>query len=280
MKKVSSEKGFLGLTREQVIKTVKNQAVILPFGFEMDEGSGCCSAPEAVITASKEINLFDERFGCYPYSQMNIITVKEISPSKRPRQVLLQMQQWQEILRQNGQFALILGGEYRLIPAAIAPWLARGNNIAFVHLGAHDSILYDTAMLYPQLTVLGFGLRSVSEPFYQLAQTQKQRLSIYYARQKLNWDWRVIKDYLANKTIYLSVSVDCFDMSLLPTTPCPEPGGLMWDEVLQCVENLTKIAPIIGASICDFAPIDNMPAYDLLVAKFAYRLLATVFLLK
>lgn len=279
LKNVSGEKGFLGLTSVQQIKTLKNQVFILPFGFEIDEGSGCCAAPQAIISASKEINLFDERFGCYPYQQMEITTIKDISPSKSTRQALQKMQQWQETLYQNKQLALILGGENRLIPQAIAPWLM-DKNLAFIHLGAHAGILHDLVKQYPELVVLGFGLRSINEAQYQLAQAEPQRLSLYYARDNLSWDWLAIRERLANKTIYLSLSADCFDMSLLPASPCPEPGGLLWNEVINCLENLVQIAPIAGACFCDFSPLDNLPLYDLLAAKLIYRLLATFFCMK
>lgn len=278
MKKVPSEKGFLGLPQDEFPLAVKNQALIIPFGFEHYEQFGCFAAPQAIIAASKEINLFDERFGCYPYKQINITTLKEISPRKKADQALFQLQQWQEMLCQNRQFALTLGGETSLTLQAMVPWLRYNKDVVFIHFSAHSEILYDLAIQYPEQQFWGFGTRSVSESVYHLTQTANQRFRLYYVRDKHRWNWNEIKERLANKLVYLSVSMDCFDSSLFPATPYPEPGGFMWDEVMPCIECVATYSSIVGACLSNFSPMDEMPFYDLFVAKLAYRLLATIFL--
>lgn len=275
---ISSEKGFLGLNHTQVISTDKAQAFIIPFGYEGQEDSGCGAGPQAIIAASRDINLFDERYGCHPYQAIAFTTLKEVYLTRSSRQAWKKLQQLQDMLYKNEQFALILGGEHHLLSFLSSPWFTDGRDAVFIHLGAHGSILHELASKHPNLALLGIGLRSVSEPLYQLAAKPGARMSLYYAKDRQNWDWLQIKALLTDKKIYLSVSVDCFDMSLLPTTPWPEPGGLCWDEVMACIEFFAGHAPIVGASLCDFSPSDSMPVYDLLVAKLAYRLISTVFL--
>lgn len=277
MKRCSSEKGFLGLAREEYPLS-KHRALVVPFGFESHEELNCSLAPQAIIGASKEINLFDERYGCCPYQQIHISTLKEISPRKKSRHALLQLQQWQETLCLNEEFSLTLGGDSGLVLQAVAPWFIYNKNLAFIHLGAHTDVLYDLSIQYPEQLILGFGTRNITESVYQLTRSADSQLSFYQARDKNNWDWQLVKTLLTNKSIFLSISVDCFDPSLFPATPYAEPGGLMWDEVIHSIERLANMAPIIGASLCDFSPMDTTPAYDLFVAKLAYRLLATVFL--
>lgn len=278
VKTVTSEKGFLGLNSAQLGGTPKAQALIIPFGYEDKEDGGCGAGPQAIITASRDLNLFDERYGCHPSQDIRFTTLKEVYLTKSSRQAWQQLHQLQETFCKNGQFALILGGELPLLSSALTPWLTQYNDLVFIHLGVHGAIIHDLGNQHPDLTLLGFGLRSINESLYQFALKHDKRISLNYAKDKQCWDWQQVKKSLAGKKIYLSVSVDCFDMSLLPSTPWPEPGGLFWDEVMQCIEFFALHATIVGASICDFSPIDSLPAYDLLVAKLAYRLISTVFL--
>lgn len=278
MKSVRREKGFLGLTDNQVVNANAMPVYIIPFGNEYDEGYGCGKAAEAIIKASREINLFDERLGCYPYQQMNLTTLKEISSTKSQKQAIEQMQKFQRQLIANHQMALTLGGDHRLIPKLISPWLSQKNEIVFIHLGAHGTVLNDLAHLYPQNEFVGLGLRSISEALFELQRREKNRVLLYYAADKTTWDWSRLAALLRNKTAFLSFSVDCFDMSLLPATPWAEPGGLFWDDALFTIESLTKLTNIAGACVCDFAPLDYQMSYDLLVAKLVYRMLATLVL--
>ncbi|MDI9819652.1 MULTISPECIES: arginase family protein [unclassified Legionella] len=277
MKEVSCTKGFLGLTSKEVTTSAAKRVLIIPFGFEYEEDSGCRQGPQAIIAASQGMNLFDERLGCYPYQQINIKTIKAIPPGKRVRQAIQLMQQWQDSLWQQGQFALILGGEHRLMPDILSPLFTNGEELAFIHLGAQGTILHELALKHPRLQLLGLGLRNIDQRFYQLAQREKDRLRLYYAHNKATWDWQSINDFLRKKRVYLSISVNFFDMSLLPATPSPEPGGLMWDESMACIDALASIINPVGACLCDFSPLEHVLSYDLLVAKFVYRLLTSLF---
>ena len=45
-----------------------------------------------------------------------------------------------------------------------------------------------------------------------------------------------------NKNVYITFDVDSLDSSIMPATGTPEPGGLLWEEVL----------PIIKKSLSNF----------------------------
>lgn len=280
MKILSGEKGFLGLTVSAMSrKELQPQVFIIPFAFELGEEFGCSYAPQAIITASKEINLFDERIGSYPFHHLNFITVKENSPTRNQRQAIFQMQQWQQQLIAEQQFALLLGGDYRLIPHALLPWLQQDETIAFIHMGAHGYILEELWQAFPQHTYIGLGIRNLNHSLFALSSSRSQHMNIYYARNKNHWDWAAIAKLLNNKRIYLSISVDCLDSSLMSATPWPEAGGLFWDEFFNCIEKIVQITKINGACLCDFSPNEQQPFYDLLIAKLIYRMLATIFLM-
>jgi len=41
----------------------------------------------------------------------------------------------------------------------------------------------------------------------------------------------------------------------MPATGTPEPGGLLWEDVLPIIKKVCKISNIVGADINELAPI-------------------------
>ena len=71
-----------------------------------------------------------------------------------------------------------------------------------------------------------------------------------------------------------------FDSSIMPATGTPEPGGLMWEDVLPIIKEVCKTSNIIGADINELAPIKNFDSYNFLVAKLTYKILSYIFKFK
>ena len=63
----------------------------------------------------------------------------------------------------------------------------------------------------------------------------------------------------------------------MPATGTPEPGGLLWEEVLPIISSVCQISNIVGVDINELAPIKNFNSYNFLVAKLAYKILSYVF---
>ena len=43
-----------------------------------------------------------------------------------------------------------------------------------------------------------------------------------------------------NKNVYITFDVDSLDSSIMPATGTPEPGGLLWEEVLPIIKKFVK----------------------------------------
>ena len=110
--------------------------------------------------------------------------------------------------------------------------------------------------------------------FYE---NNRNRIEIYWAKDKKNWDLSKLNDLFKNKNVYITFDVDGFDASIMPATGTPEPGGLFWDDVLPIIKHVCKISNIVGADINELAPIKNFDSYNFLVAKLAYKILSYTF---
>ena len=111
--------------------------------------------------------------------------------------------------------------------------------------------------------------------FYE---NNKDRIKIFWGKDKLNWDLDNLKKFFKDKNVYITFDVDGFDSSIMPATGTPEPGGLFWDETLDIIRIAAKNSNIVGADINELAPIKGFNSYNFLVAKLAYKILTYKYL--
>ena len=85
------------------------------------------------------------------------------------------------------------------------------------------------------------------------------------------WDDFVVEKLTEN--VYISFDVDAFDPSIMPATGTPEPNGLFWDEVMQCLHKVARKRHIVGFDVVELAPIKSLPHADVTAAKLISKIL-------
>jgi agmatinase len=77
--------------------------------------------------------------------------------------------------------------------------------------------------------------------------------------------------------VYLTIDIDGLDPSLVPATGTPEPGGLMWYEVLTLIRTLAAKRNVVGMDLVELcgSPVSNASSF--LAAKLIYKTLGYVF---
>src|SRR3989339_864746 len=89
-------------------------------------------------------------------------------------------------------------------------------------------------------------------------------------------DWIKKAVSLLTNKVYLTIDLDVFDPSILPSTGTPEPGGMGWYEVLELIKAVAQKKKIVGFDIVELAPNPNNKASDFLAAKLAYYIMSLV----
>tara|TARA_Y100000590_G_scaffold405172_1_gene493254 strand:+ start:329 stop:721 length:393 start_codon:yes stop_codon:yes gene_type:complete len=128
--------------------------------------------------------------------------------------------------------------------------------------------------------VISFGIRNISKNEISYLKKNSNRINIFWAKDKKNWNLKKFKKLIKNKNVYLTFDVDGFDSSIMPATGTPEPGGLFWDETLNIIKIAANNSNIVGADINELSPIKGFNSYNFLVAKLAYKILSYKFLFK
>ena len=80
-----------------------------------------------------------------------------------------------------------------------------------------------------------------------------------------------------SKNVYVTIDLDVFDPSFLPSTGTPEPGGLDWYRVTRFLRKVAMKRRIVGFDVVELLPRKEAPASDFLAAKLVHALLSYIF---
>ncbi|MBK5912353.1 agmatinase [Rhodothalassium salexigens] len=290
---MTAEAGFLGLPDADASAPEAARAVVVPFPIErsVSYGGGTARGPDAIRLASHQVELFDESYWCEPVHRYGVATVE---PPRVPGDLSQMVDELATLTGQildAGRFPLILGGEHSLTPGPVRAAAARHPGLMVVQIDAHADLRdgyedepYSHAAAMrrclddPGVGLVAAGIRNISAEEIPFLEANRHRIAIHWAKDKARWSAADIADAVRGKPVYLTVDLDGFDSSLMPATGTPEPGGLMWDEVVAIVRAVAGAGTIVGADVVELAPIDGLHAPDFLAAKLSYTILTAALL--
>jgi agmatinase len=119
--------------------------------------------------------------------------------------------------------------------------------------------------------LLQVGIRSMDKSEVKYLQKDK----VYFAHQIMDSDyWMEEAIRKMTDRVYITLDLDVFDSSLMPSTGTPEPGGMQWYPVLQFLRMIFNRKQVVGFDIVELAPNEHNKAPDFLAAKLYYKMLA------
>lgn len=293
MEFLPASKGFLGLAKEDAVTPQKAEAVIIPFGLEasVSYGGGTAKGPQAMIDASHEVELFDDEFWCEPFRHYGVATAKPVKIKKSIPDALEQLDAEVEAVLKMGKFPLVFGGEHSITAGSIRPFARRYKDLHVLHFDAHADLRdgfegehYSHAAAlrrvldHKGIKLYSFGIRNISQSEIPFLEKNRDRVKIYWAREKAKWNLKEIVRHFKGKNVYVTFDIDGLDASLMPATGTPEPGGLFWDDVMPIIRGVAEVSNFVGADVNELAPKPNLHACDFLAAKLAYKILNYTFL--
>ena len=260
--------------------------VILPVPFEKSsswiKGSG--KGPAAIINASKNMELYDIETGCEIYTK-GIHTAKAINAGT-PKTMIDKVRKEVNRCHTNQKFVVVIGGEHTVSLGPIKAHSENYDNFSILHLDAHSDMRdtyeanrYSHACVMARAkettdNIISAGIRSMDSSELNSI----DRKNIFYASEiRKNRDWISAVTRRLLKNVYITIDLDVFDPSIMPSTGTPEPGGLGWYEALDLLEHVSKKKNIVGFDVVELCPNKNIAAPDFLAAKLIYKLLSFKF---
>jgi len=260
--------------------------VILPVPFDKTSSwiKGSDKGPRAIINASRNMELYDIETASEVYRE-GIHTAKAITAGNA-RALSDKVRKKVRGLLADKKFVVVMGGEHSVSLGTIQAHAEAFKNISILHLDAHSDMRgsyegdkYSHACIMARAkevtrNIVSVGIRSSDSS--ELKNINKR--NTFYAsdiRKSKDWIKKVVKRL--SGSVYISIDLDVFDPSIMPSTGTPEPGGLGWYEVLDLMESVMRNKKVAGFDVVELCPIKNNPAPDFLAAKLIYKLLSLKF---
>ncbi|MCX5687629.1 MAG: arginase family protein, partial [Candidatus Omnitrophica bacterium] len=120
------------------------------------------------------------------------------------------------------------------------------------------------------------GIRSLSK---DEAEQDNKNLKTFFMKDMVK-DQRWVEKAtgsLKEEKVYVTIDMDVFDPSIMPSVGTPEPGGIGWYETLVLLKSISRERKIIGFDVVELAPIPGNVSPDFLAAKLIYKFLNYIF---
>lgn len=282
---------FGGIEEEEFSSFEDSQVLIFPVSYEgtVSFGTGTGAGAMAIVDASRNMELYEEETDAEVY-KIGIHTLDEFTPRPTPEAMMNALYEETTKLLKANKFICSLGGEHSVSAPLIRAHAEKFHNISILQIDAHadlrdeyDGTPYSHASIMARsvkdlkIPAVQVGIRSLSadeaRSLDDLPQTK-----IYWARDivgRTDWIDSAIDNLTEN--VYLTIDIDAFDPSLVPTTGTPEPGGLGWYEVLTLIRKLAEKRRVVGMDLVEYSYVESQPAPAFLCAKLVYKSLAYIF---
>ncbi len=255
----------------------------VPYDSTSSYGTGQRWGPNAIIQASRQLELYDIESRADFSQTLGFFTFPELMCSKKdPARVVKAVEESVDEILKAGRFPLTLGGEHSITPGAVRAARAHYRDLCVLHIDAHADMRHSyeeteynhacsMARCREIVPVVSVGVRSYSQEEADVVEG-KYKDFIFDASPFLPKRIEQILNRLSGAHVYVSIDIDAFDPSIMPAVGTPEPGGLDWYEVLSLLRRVGAKKRIVGADIVELAPIPGQPASDFACAKLAYKL--------
>ena len=282
MKKSST---FAGIPNENSL--FENSKVVLiqvPYDMTSTYGKGADKGPKAILDASENMELYDIETQSEVYLQ-GVYLAPIVTENKSPESMVMAVEAIVKKYIDTDKFVTMLGGEHSVSIGSIRAFKKKFSNLSVLQIDAHSDLRpsyngskYNHACALHEASkttnLVQVGIRSMDA--IELPFLKKEKLfTSYTIRSSKNWKEDVIKSLGEN--VYITIDLDAFDPSIMPSTGTPEPGGLFWNETLDLLKQVFKNYNVVGFDIVELAPIKELPAPDFMAAKLYYKLLSYKF---
>lgn len=246
---------------------------------------GADDGPGALIEASENMELYDIETDSEVFHE-GIHTLKPLVCKSGVDQLVPMVRQQVLAALNKGKFLVSIGGEHSISIGAFQAVAERFNGVSFLQLDAHSDLRdaykgspYNHACVMARAKELGeivqVGIRSMD--ISEKKNMQMDRVFFAGDIMNNNEQWHEQALEFLTEMVYLTIDLDVFDPSLVPSTGTPEPGGLNYYQVLNFLKKVISAKTVVGFDVVELCPQSGNKSPDFLAAKLIYQLLSLIF---
>lgn len=239
---------------------------------------GADKGPKAILDASPHMEFYDIETKSEVYRR-GIFTDKPVLEKQSPEKMALAVQERVQGHLQRKKFVVVLGGEHSVSIGTILAHAEAFPGMAVLQLDAHtdcresyEGSSFNHACVMARARencqIVQVGIRAIDS-------SEKLGKDVFFAEdlvKRKDWIQDVVKRL--PKKVYLTLDLDVFDPSIMPSTGTPEPGGLGWYEVLALIKEVVRQRELVGCDIVELMPHPSNKAPDFMASKLLYKILS------
>jgi agmatinase len=260
--------------------------VIIPVAYDGTSTwvKGADKGPAAILEASGNMELYDIETDSEVYRK-GIFTEEIITGEVSTAEMIKAVAGAVEYYLEKNKFTVVIGGEHSVSIGPIKAYTKQYENLTVLQLDAHSDLReeyngskYNHACVMARVKelcpIVQVGIRSMD---YSEKKSMDSSRTFFAKDIYDNTDW--IKKVISrlSDNVYITIDLDVFDPSIMPSTGTPEPGGLFWYDVLALLKAVSGKKNIVGFDVVELCPDAKNKAPDFLAAKLIYKLLSYKF---
>ncbi len=267
--------------------SVENAQMVLvpvPYDGTSTWGKGANRGPKAIIEASEHLEAYDIETR-YEVCDHGFYTDEPVTENRSPeamtQAVYTRVKHWLDL----NKFCMLLGGEHSVSIGAVQAHAEKYSDLTVLQLDAHSDLReeyqgsrYNHACVMARVrescSAVQVGIRSMHAE--ELSRVKPDRM--FFAEDIFGqsaWVERAIGKMSPN--VYVTIDLDVFDSSVMPSTGTPEPGGLFWYDTVHFLRRICKERRVVGFDVVELCPNKVNKAPDFLAAKLIYKFASYIF---
>lgn len=282
---MSIQKTYAGIdTKYASAESSKIVLIPVPYDGTSTWGKGADKGPEAFLHASENMELYDIETGSEVYKQ-GIYLADPITENSSPKAMVSAVHSFIKDAIKRNKFVTMFGGEHSVSIGAIRAFDECFDDLTVLQIDAHadlrkeyDGSKYNHACALHEANentnLIQVGIRSMDATEKTVMNEDK----VFFAHD-MNVDdyWMDNAVELMTDDVYITLDLDALDPSIMPSTGTPEPGGLLWYELLEFLRKVFQEKNVVGFDIVELCPNEVDKSSDFLAAKLYYKMLSYKF---
>jgi agmatinase len=263
-----------------------SRIIIVPVPY--DETStwmkGADKGPDAIMEASVNLEFYDVETDSEAHL-FGIHTIEPIIEKRSPESLIDAVYSKVIFLLNQEKFPVVVGGNHTVSIGSAKAFTEHFGNLSILQLDAHSDLRneyegspYNHACAIARMRefapVIQVGIRSMSQEEASCADWERIFLAHELYLDKTKYQKAIDK---LTENVYITIDLDVFDPSLIPSTGTPEPGGPEYFEIMNFLKEVIWKKNVVGFDVVELCPSAANKASDFVAAKIIYQLLSYKF---
>jgi len=280
-----NNKTYAGIPSEYgKLETAKVVLIPVPYDGTSTWQKGADKGPQAFLDASENMELYDIETNSEAYKN-GIYLADPVTENSSPEAMVEAVYERTKNYITRNKFVTLFGGEHSVSIGSIRAFNESFQDLTVVQLDAHADLRKDyegsacnhaCAMheASKNTNLIQVGIRSMDVT--ELKWMNKEQTFFAHELQEEEY-WSDAAIDLMTDDVFITIDLDCFDPSIMPSTGTPEPGGLLWYETLDFLKKIFREKNVVGFDIVELCPKEDEKSSDFLAAKLYYKMLSYKF---